>query len=274
MPNQRVSDESAAKIQRLQDHWSLGKLRLREFRYLFVESEDRVRFLNVITGGAFLYEVQLLLWDDLMLCVSRLTDRKETAGHKNLSIGLLPELPEVEADQVFLSEMQRLVKAAVQFAKPCRQYRDKRISHLDLDAHMQAQHTFPVNRASVLEVQSAMDGIWECLNAVTTKLLDFGLINDAPFGHGRSRIFDINARHLADAIKIADMMIDPSGQSDFKDTEAAREFLTKIDLPTTWSNINRIVDLREFAMSFKPDKTTRGVSQILWDDLVPVSEDN
>ena len=42
MPNHRVSDESAAKIQRLQDHWSLGKLRLREFRYLFVESEARL----------------------------------------------------------------------------------------------------------------------------------------------------------------------------------------------------------------------------------------
>ena len=273
MPNQRISDGSESKIKRLQDCWSLGKLRLREFRYLFVESQDRVRFLNVITGGAFLYDVQQLLWDDLMLCVSRLTDPQKTAGHENLSVGLLPLLPEVKADGVLLSEVKQLVDAVVQSAEPCREYRNKRISHLDLDAHMHAQHSFPVKRASMVEVQSALDGIWACLNAVTSKLLDYQLVNDAPIGHGRSETFDLNAQHLADAIKIADLTIDPSGQLDFKDTEAARGFLTKIGLPTTWSNISRIVRLREFALSFKPDQTTRGVSSILWDHLVPVPED-
>lgn len=274
MPNQCISDESASRIKTLQDYWSLGKLRLREFRYLFVESQNRVKFLNVITGGAFLYDVQQLLWDDLMLCVSRLTDPRKTARHENLAVGLLPLLPEVQADQVLLSKIKQLVDTAIQSAEPCRQYRNKRISHLDLDAHMQAQHSFPVKRASMLEVQSALDGILACLNAVTTKLLGYQLANDAPIGHGRSRTFESNARHLADAIQIADLMIDPSGQLDFKDTEAAREFLTKIGLPTTWSNINRIVRLREFALSFKPDQTTRGVSPILWDHLVSVSEDD
>ena len=94
-----------------------------------------------------------------MLCVSRLSDPQKTAGHENLAVGLLPQLPEVRADQVFLSEMKQLVDAAVQSAEPCRQYRNKRISHFDLDAHMQAQHSFPVKRASMLEVRAALVGI-------------------------------------------------------------------------------------------------------------------
>ena len=274
MENSCISNKSASIIKGLQDHWSLGKMRLREFLYLFVESQDRVEFLNVITGGSFLYDVQQLLWDDLMMCVSRLTDPPQTSRHKNLAIKQLLQLPEVRRDKQLRCKLTKLVDTAVESAKPCHQYRNKRISHLDLKAHMEAEHTFPVKRASMVEVELALDGIWACLNAVKMKLLGYQLDNNAPIGHGRSKIFDINAQHLANAIKIADLMIDPSGQSDFKDTETAREFLTKIGLPTTWSNIGRIVRIRKFAMSFKPDQTARGTGQILWDHPVLVSEDN
>ena len=55
---QSLCARSKSILDSLQNHWALGTLRLREFRYLFVESEDRVKLLNAITGGAFLYDVQ------------------------------------------------------------------------------------------------------------------------------------------------------------------------------------------------------------------------
>ena len=66
---------TAAKLDELLDalggEWSVGVTRLNQFEQLFGIAEH-VELLNLV-GGAF-SEVQRILWDDLLLCVTRLTD--------------------------------------------------------------------------------------------------------------------------------------------------------------------------------------------------------
>ena len=57
----------------LKKDWSWGLMRLKEFRVLFSQDDD-VALLNAITGGGFTYDVQHILWEDLLLRVCKLTD--------------------------------------------------------------------------------------------------------------------------------------------------------------------------------------------------------
>ncbi len=244
-----LGEESKQIIDGLTNHWALGTLRLREFRCLFVESEDRVKLLNAITGGAFLHDVQRIFWDDLMLCVARLADSPGKGKNRNLTVQLLKGLPEVQSSQALCSEVERRVSSAVQSAKPCIKYRHKRIGHIDLNSQIAASPT-PVNHANMAEIKAALDGIHGCLNLVYKRLLDSELLNEPPIGPGSSKLFAINSELLAEAIQIVDSLIDPSGQLDFKDQGAAVEFLERLNRPATWENTSKIVRLRELACSF------------------------
>lgn len=247
---QNLCEESKRIIRGLTDHWTLGALRLREFRYLFVESDDRVKLLNVITGGAFLHDVQRIFWDDLTLCVTRLTDGVGKGKNKNLTVQLLKDLPEVQSNQALRSEMEGKVSAAIRSAKPCIKYRHKRIGHIDLKSEI-ATSPKPVKHASMIEIKAALDEIHGCLSAVHRKLLDVELANVPPIGRGRSKVFALNSKELAEAIQFVDSLIDPSGKLDFKDQGAAVDFLTRLNRPVTSENSLKIVGLRELALLFK-----------------------
>ena len=250
---QSLCARSKSILDRLWNHWASGALRLREFRHLFVESEDRVKLLNAITGGAFLYDVQQIFWDDLMLCVTKLTDPARMGRNENLTVELLKTLPEVQGNQPFRREVKRRVDAAVQTAKPCRDYRHKRISHLDLQLEIAPARAKPVPRANMVEVKAALDGIHGCLHAVYRKLRAVELANAPPVGPGRSLVFALNSENLAEAVQIVDFLMDPTGQLKFTDQGAAIGFLKKLDRPATWENIRKVVRLRELALAFKPE---------------------
>ena len=250
---QSLCRRSKSILDRLVSHWALGTLRLREFRYLFDESEDRVNLLNVITGGAFLYDVQQIFWDDLMLCVTRLTDPPKMGRNENLTVGLLTSLPEVQSNQALCREVKRRVDAAIQSAEPCREYRHKRISHLDLQLEIEAEQMKPVLRADMVAVKAALDGIHGCLSAVSMKLLHVELPNEISFDRGRSQVFTINSAHLAEAIQFVDCLIDPNGQLKVTDQDAAVEFLRKLNQPATWENIGKVFRLRELALEFNSE---------------------
>ena len=250
---QDICERSKSILETLTNHWVLGKLKLREFDYLFVESEDRVNLLNSITGGAFLYDVQQTFWDDLMLCVTRLTDPLKTGRHENLTVQSLKALPEVKNDEALSKELRRRVDAAIAHAEPCRNYRNKRISHLDLQSVISAASPKPVRRASIAEVKATLDEIHGCLNAVHKWLLNTELMNSPPIGRGRSRVFDLNSKQLAEAIQFVDFLIDPTGQLKFTDEGAVAKFLNKLDQPVNRKNIRKMVRLRELALIFNTD---------------------
>lgn len=250
---QSLCKRSQSILDRLESHWALGTLRLREFRYLFDESEDRVKLLNVITGGAFLYDVQQIFWDDLMLYVTRLTDSPKMGRNENLTVGLLTTLPEVQSNQALCREVKRRVDAAIQSAKPCREYRHKRISHLDLQLEIAAEQLKPVPRADMVAVKAALDEIHGCLNAVLMKLLDVELANLPPFYRGRSGVFALNSEILAEAVQLVDRLVDPTGQLKVTDPSSAEEFLKKLNQPATWENMGKVFRVRELALEFKSE---------------------
>ena len=155
----KLGAEFGAVFHGLWNDWAWGLMRANEFRELFGSAEN-VGLLNAISGGGFIWDVQHILWDDLMLRVCRLTDPIGPPGKNNLTVRKLPEFCE---NQALRSEVRSLVNTAVEAAAFARPWRNQRISHMDL-ARVTAPNAEPVWCNKAAEVgESAKQGRCEWL---------------------------------------------------------------------------------------------------------------
>ena len=90
-----------------------------------------------------MWDVQQILWRDLLLHVTRLTDPATMDRHENLSVQALPPLcqrPELQAEYPELhAVVQALVDTAVAGPAAPRDWRNRRISHADRDQQLTAR---------------------------------------------------------------------------------------------------------------------------------------
>jgi len=102
---------------------------------LFGASQAQSDFLNKV-AGAFFDTVYQTLIRDILLGISRLTDPLSTAGKDNLVLERLAQLPEVVADSTLSSKVTAKLTEVKAEARPIRDYRNKYLAHLDLDASL------------------------------------------------------------------------------------------------------------------------------------------
>ncbi len=244
---------------RLEAHWAFGLIRVEEFRRLFGDPEQ-VEFLNTLTGGAFLGNVQQVLWDDLMLRVSRLTDRpKFSRGKENLTVRLLPKMLRNSKDPKLLSKLEqhptlcckvaKQVQSACELTQSAREHRNLRIGHADLASDLNAQAE-PWPQVSLHDVQVSLDAVHGILNTISECLLNSTKANRVVI-RPRALQFVANARQLAESVQFVDSIIDPTGTVKFTDINAARVFLKKLGQSSGWKNVEQVIELRKVASLFK-----------------------
>ena len=226
-------------------HWSHGWVRLSEIRNLFGNAEQ-VELLNAMTGGAFLWDIQQVLLDDLMLCVTRLTDSPSMKGGENLTVRQI--LKFLEEDPNLHEKVTRLIVRAVNLAEPARKYRNKRVSHIDMESIRDPKQR-PLPRATLDQVQKALDAIHEILNVISLNRLGEHVANEVVF-KPRALAFLANSRHLARHVRFLDSLIDPTGCTKFTDMDVATDFLKKTGMPPSAENLRQVIELRESAVLF------------------------
>lgn len=120
------------ELDQLSDDLSNSLVNLYEFKVLFKDNQEQLYLLNN-TAPFFFLKLYDFYWNELIMSISRLTDRSVQKNHKNLSVYILEEfstdLPPDKRDEV-LTNLERITKE-VQLV---RQYRHKFISHRDVDA--------------------------------------------------------------------------------------------------------------------------------------------
>ena len=230
----------------LNKDWSWGLMRLKEFRVLFSRGDD-VALLNAITGGGFTYDVQHILWEDLLLRVCKLTDPKKSGGKDNLTVRRLPSFFEGKKPALF-NKLQCLVETALKKAEFARDWRNRHISHSDWEKAISKQAK-PLAEASIGRVQAVLDAVHAVLNSISTELLEAHIENDITVSPG-ARAFLSNTRQLVESVKFIDELVDPSGYAPLIDGDIARAFLSKHGLKPTHENVRRIIELREAAWRF------------------------
>jgi hypothetical protein len=129
-------------------------IRWAEYRELFGTVPSRVDLMNE-TAPTFFGHLEGVLWHDIFLDLSRLTDPPATSGQQNLTLRRLPSaVARLPIKDEVHSALDR-VEAKARFA---RDWRDRRLAHRDLE-HARDPKAKPLSaasRASVEEVLAAM----------------------------------------------------------------------------------------------------------------------
>ena len=122
LARKRVWNELVA----LHDTWA-------QYEYLFTESDHRIRLLNCCASW-FFGTTQRVLMREVILGVSRLTDRPTMGPHTNLVITSLLDDPALPQDPELADELRRACDRLKLQVDPIRKNRDKYIAHLDFEA--------------------------------------------------------------------------------------------------------------------------------------------
>ena len=228
----------------LWNDWANALLRYKELSHLFNEAE--LGPLNRI-GGAFLWDVQQVFVDDVILRICRMTDKPsvgdENRRKENASIAQFLNIEKLP-DHCSPAKLRDRLKHARKAAKFAHRVRNRRIAHRDL---VSAKLASAEPRISTLlsKMGRALDAIHAVLNTVNPSLG-----NDVIYEY-RMQAFVSHMAQVVRAVALIDSLLGSRGEMD-EEIEMARSFLAKMggdprDLMT-------IMELREAARWFPSDR--------------------
>lgn len=132
-----------------------------EFKTLYGTSEKEFALMNSVAPN-FFGQIEQLLWGDLMLHISRLTDPPRSVGRQNLSLNQLPLLI---MEPALKNEVESLVAAAVSRSAFARDWRNRYLAHSDLE-HAKDPSLHALTPASRQDVKEALAEIRRPVNVV------------------------------------------------------------------------------------------------------------
>ena len=166
-----MGEEFGSVFYKLNNVWSYALIKSQEFRLLYSDREN-LDFINAI-GGRFFASIQDVLYDDILLQLTRITDRKQIGERKNLTIRMLPDYIDDEGKKW---EVSKLVKQAVRDTEFARNWRNKRIAHMDYNHHMDSK-AFPLKLSNFKKVQTSLDAIHDVFNEIQIGVTGIPLAN-------------------------------------------------------------------------------------------------
>jgi AbiU2 len=129
-----------------------------EFRELFGTKPSRVDLMNE-TAPTFFSHLEDVVWNDVLLHLSRLTDPPATRGRQNLTFRRFPplvaRLPIRDAIHAALDKVDSVSRFA-------RDWRDRRLAHRDF-RHAQDPAARPLASASRASVETALNAVRELM---------------------------------------------------------------------------------------------------------------
>ena len=231
--------ERGATVRALEKQWIAGLLWYRQLRELF-GTKERVELLSAL-GTPFWRGIQEVLWNELILRVTRLTDRRSVAGKNNLTVIRLPELCE---DAALREEVQGYVDTAVGAVdKGMRDWRNRYISHTDfaLATNPEARPLAPVDLEGIGIV---LDAVHASINAICAHYLPgTSIVNDLG-GPPMAGVFLLNVSQLVQAVLFVDSIIDSKQVTPPTDYEVAASFLRTLNSD---EDPRSIIELRKAA---------------------------
>ena len=239
-----MAASTAARLDELLDElnaeWATGVARLDEFERLYGNAEH-VALLHRV-GAAFFGDVQRILWDDLLLRITRLTDAPKSLGKSNLSVQGLPEV--CERAGLPVEDLKDQVQAAVRAAEFARSHRNQRISHKDAGYAIGGSN---LPSTTLEQIRGALNAVRTVLQTVSVKYRQTNLPADVTVDQG-VEVFLRCTRHIVDAVLGVDALLaDLSDQAPAWDEETARDLIRKLGGEPSSENVQRIINLRTTA---------------------------
>jgi hypothetical protein len=150
-----------------------------EYATLYGTKASRVEILNK-AAPYFFRVVQDSLWEDVVIHIARMTDPPKSMGKPNISVQRLPIL--VEGTEL-KAQLESLVSVAKEASEFCRDWRNRRIAHRDLDLAL-GNNAEPLAAVSREKVKKALQALTDILDAVSMNYLDSSTMFDMGANHG------------------------------------------------------------------------------------------
>lgn len=143
----------------------LARLHLKNDEYHALFSADPARFeLLNRSAPKFFTIIQSCLWNDILLGITRISDKPSTSGNANLTVRRLPEL-NLHTD--IADDLNLLLIEVIRSTEFARDWRNRHIAHRDLSLALQDQHAEPLAEASLNHVNEALSAIGKVLNCIS-----------------------------------------------------------------------------------------------------------
>ena len=226
--------------------WANGLVRLNEYKALF--DPAHIKFVSTFSGP-FMRDVQQLFWRDLVLHITRLTDPVASGKGKKWNITVLG-LPDCCDDLKLRARVRYFAETAVSNAQFARAWRDKCISHSDLNLATDPDAE-PLAPATLASAQSVLDAVHAALDAISYALMTSHISNRVTTSEPWAMAFCNYSQMLVTAVRYVDSLIEPAGNAPSEDIDVAANFLAKVvGREPTMDEILQIIYLRKAARRF------------------------
>lgn len=136
-------------------------IKWKQYRILFAESPERIELLNRV-AGSFFHVIQVVLWEDAVLHLARLTGPPQSVRKDNLTLSrLVAALPE----PTLALEVEKLVEQAKRDAGFARDWRNRHLAHTDLELAVDDRAT-PLPGISRENMERALASVRAVLNKI------------------------------------------------------------------------------------------------------------
>lgn len=152
-----VYDELRSEVTWLHGRWIC-------YRQLYAESPKRIELLNE-SAGTFFYILQDLLFDEIQVTLSKLTDPASTGKFKNLSLDQLQALLKAHGDTTLAQQCRKTLDTLHTQCVAFRHRRHKKLAHLDLSTALRTSRQ-PLPGVSRQMIEDALLTIRTYLNAI------------------------------------------------------------------------------------------------------------
>ena len=135
-----------------------------------IGSPEGIGYLNSV-APEFFADVQQLFWNDLILYVSRLTDKSKGALRLRSLEDFLKDDPELQ------EQVGRHRKAAAKAATPVRDWRNRRIAHSDRRLATGDPSASPLPPVQMETCKDVLDHVHKALQAIQYSRMDSSIAN-------------------------------------------------------------------------------------------------
>ena len=134
------------------------------FRQLYAEGPENVDLMNA-SAPTFFRMYQDISTNDILLCISRLTDPQRTFKNDNLSLEQLVSRIDPQAHPILRAELTQLLTDAANQCGFARTLRHKLLAHNDLASQLGGTVN-PLPTVNLINIEGAMTAIKKIMNHV------------------------------------------------------------------------------------------------------------
>lgn len=182
---QRFGDEEGRRYKSIEDQWSRLWLLWKDFDTLFRNGEQRAEILTKSASG-FFWQFRTLAMNEMLLGLCRLMDRdKRTCSFPTFTKNIFSS----DTVNVSLEDRDKILanqRDALQRTKFAKNWRDKRIAHIDMDIS-------GVEEYDIAEIKSGIDAIHALIDSVQLAFFETQMLNHVvgPSGDASSLLYKL-----------------------------------------------------------------------------------